>query len=174
MSDDFDPPSLKPGYGRTPPSRGPLPGHDPSLSKPANTKRSKREADGRNFAKTFTDDPRWEELIWRWVDGTQKGALEKILTQVATGDITVEEGVKKVRASVLEMPAGVFNTIMQYRFGKPPQTVKLKGDLGAKPYDGLSDSELAARAADLATELAVSSAAHQLDQERAAEAADQE
>jgi hypothetical protein len=123
--------------------------------------------EGRGFAKTFVDDERWEAMIWRWVEGVNSAQVEAIIALAMSGTITPEEAAKKVRAAAAPMPAGVFNCIMTYRFGKPPQTVKVKGSLGAKPYEGLSDAELAARAADLATELALSHAADGLKAEAA-------
>jgi hypothetical protein len=109
--------------------------------------------EGRGFAKTFVDDPRWEEMIWTWVEGVSSRRVEDIVMAALRGEITPEDCAKQVRAAATPMPAGVFNCIMMYRFGKPPQTVKLKGAFGAKPYDDMTETELAARAAALAVEL---------------------
>lgn len=125
-----------PGKGRNPGARG------------------KVTLEGRGFAKTFVDDERWEAMIWRWVEGVNSVTVEHLVSMALTGEITPEECAKKVRAAATPMPAGVFNCIMTYRFGKPPQTVKVKGALGVKPYDGLTDAELAAKMASLSTELA--------------------
>lgn len=84
---------------------------------------NRQTLEGRAFAKTFTDDPRWEKMIWFWVENPEM------------------------------MPAGVFSTIMFFRYGKPPQTVKVKGELMARPYLGESREELALRARQLANRL---------------------
>jgi hypothetical protein len=136
-----------PGRGRNPGARG------------------KVTLEGRGFAKTFVDDERWEAMIWRWVEGVNSATVEHLVSMALSGEITPEECAKKVRAAATPMPAGVFNCIMTYRFGKPPQTVKVKGGLGVKPYEDLTDAQLAARAADLATELAISSAAQSIKSE---------
>lgn len=80
--------------------------------------------EAKRWAAKFVDDPRWEKMIWFWVENPEM------------------------------MPAGVFTTIMFYKFGKPPQTVKVKGEIMARPYLGETPAELAARAQQLATRLA--------------------
>jgi len=116
--------------------------------------KSKVTQEGRGFAKTFVDDERWEAMIWRWVEGVNSATVESLVGRALSGEITPEECAKKVRAATNPMPAGVFNCIMMYRFGKPPQTVKVKGGLGVKPYEDLTEAQLAAKAAELAAELA--------------------
>jgi len=136
----------------------------PGRGRPLGAK-TKVTQEGRGFAKTFVDDERWEAMIWRWVEGVNSVTVEHLVSMALTGEITPEECAKKVRAAATPMPAGVFTSIMTYRFGKPPQTVKVKSGLGVKPYEDLTDAQLAARAADLATELAISSAAASLKSE---------
>jgi len=53
------------------------------------------------------------------------------------------------------MPAGVFTTLMYYRFGKPAQQLVVKGEITARPYQGEPRSVLAARARELAARLDV-------------------
>jgi hypothetical protein len=155
-----------PGTGN--PDGNPNPEHLTGKGRPAG-KANKITQEGKGFAKTFVDDERWEAMIWRWVEGVSSATVEHLVADAMRGDITPEECAKKLRAAATPMPAGVFNCIMTYRFGKPPQTVKVKGALGVKPYDDMTDAQLAARAADLATELAINSASAQLSQEKAEE-----
>jgi len=115
--------------------------------------------EGRGFAKTFVDSKRWEKMIWRWVEGVNSRRVEDIVNSAIRGEITPEDAAKAVRAAATPMPAGVFNCIMMYRFGKPPQTVRVKGALGAKPYEGMTEEEIAVRAAALVAELRASSGA---------------
>jgi|PlaIllAssembly_1097288.scaffolds.fasta_scaffold359793_2 hypothetical protein len=75
------------------------------------------------WSRKFTDDPRWEKMIWFWIENPEM------------------------------MPPGVFNTLMFYRFGKPPQTLKVKGEIMARPYLGDTPDALALRAAQLAKRL---------------------
>jgi hypothetical protein len=77
----------------------------------------------KRWAAKFVDDPRWEKMIWFWVENPEM------------------------------MPAGVFTTIMYYKYGKPPQTVKVKGEIMARPYLGENPNELATRATQLAKRL---------------------
>lgn len=75
------------------------------------------------WARRFVDDPRWDKMINFWIDNPEM------------------------------MPPGVFTTIMTYRYGKPPQTVKVKGEIMARPYLGESAEGLALRAQQLADRL---------------------
>jgi hypothetical protein len=84
---------------------------------------NRQTLEARSFAKKFTDSDKWEKMIWFWVENPEM------------------------------MPAGVFSTIMFYRYGKPPQTVKVKGEIMARPYLGESREELALRARQLANRL---------------------
>lgn len=56
----------------------------------------------------------------------------------------------RVRLISGEVPAGIESMIWSYVYGKPPETLNVKM---VDPYDSLSDEELAAQAAQLATEL---------------------
>ena len=78
----------------------------------------------KRWAAKFIDDPRWEKMIWFWVENPEM------------------------------MPAGVFTTIMFYKFGKPAQTLKVKGEIMARPYLGETPEELSRRARQLADRLA--------------------
>jgi hypothetical protein len=75
------------------------------------------------WARRWTDTPGWDKMIQFWIDNPEM------------------------------MPPGVFTTIMTYRFGKPPQTVKVKGEIMARPYLGESAEGLALRAQQLADRL---------------------
>jgi hypothetical protein len=75
------------------------------------------------WSRQFVDDPRWAKMIWFWIDNPEM------------------------------MPPGVFSTIMFYRYGKPPQTLKVKGEIMARPYLGESAEVLAVRAKQLADRL---------------------
>ena len=77
----------------------------------------------KRWAAKFIEDPRWEKMIWFWVENPEM------------------------------MPAGVFTTIMHYKFGRPPQTLKVKGEILARPYLGETPEELALRATQLAKRL---------------------
>lgn len=94
---------------------------------PATTKRkgalNRPGQEAKAWARKFTDDPRWEKMMWFWVENPEM------------------------------MPPGVFNTLMFYRFGKPPQTLKVKGEIMARPYLGDGPEALALRAAQLAKRL---------------------
>ena len=83
----------------------------------------KRTAEAKAFSRKFTDDARWEKMIWFWVDNPEM------------------------------MPAGVFTTLMYYRFGKPAQTVNVKGEILARPYLGQDQGQLAAHARAIAARL---------------------
>jgi hypothetical protein len=85
---------------------------------------SRGGVEARRWAQQFTDDPRWERMIWFWIDNPEM------------------------------MPAGVFSTLLSYRFGKPAQTVKVKGEILARPYLGNTTEEMAMRAKQLADRLA--------------------
>lgn len=85
----------------------------------------KRTAEAKAFARKFTDDDRWAKMINFWVDNPEM------------------------------MPAGVFTTLMHYRFGKPAQTVEVRGEIMARPYMGQTTEELAMHARALAARLDV-------------------
>lgn len=89
----------------------------------------KQTAEAKAFSRKFTDDLRWEKMIWFWIDNPEM------------------------------MPAGVFTTLMYYRFGKPPQTVQVKGEILARPYLGQDQAELAAAARAIADRMDAVSAA---------------
>ena len=71
------------------------------------------------WSRKYVDDPRWDKMIWFWIENPEM------------------------------MPPGVFSTIMFYRYGKPPQTLKVKGEIMARPYLGESPQVLALRAQQL-------------------------
>ena len=89
----------------------------------------KQTAEAKAFSRTFTDDARWEKMTWFWIDNPEM------------------------------MPAGVFTTLMYYRFGKPAQTVQVKGEILARPYLGQDQASLAAHAREIADRLDVVAAA---------------
>lgn len=83
----------------------------------------KQTAEAKAFSRKFTDDERWEKMIWFWIENPEM------------------------------MPAGVFTTLMFYRFGKPAQTVNVKGEILARPYLGQDQAALAAHARAIAARL---------------------
>jgi hypothetical protein len=83
----------------------------------------KQTAEAKAFSRKFTDDPRWEKMIWFWIDNPEM------------------------------MPAGVFTSLMYYRFGKPAQTVQVKGEILARPYLGQDRATLAAHAREIAAKM---------------------
>jgi hypothetical protein len=85
----------------------------------------KQTAEAKAFSRKFTDDDRWEKMIWFWVDNPEM------------------------------MPAGVFTTLMYYRFGKPAQTIQVKGEILARPFLGQDQEQLAAEARKIADRLDV-------------------
>ena len=85
----------------------------------------KQTAEAKAFARTFTDDARWAKMIDFWVDNPEM------------------------------MPAGVFALLMYYRFGKPAQTVQVKGEILARPFLGQDQEQLAAHAREIADRLDV-------------------
>jgi hypothetical protein len=84
----------------------------------------KQGQEAKSWARKFTDSPGWNKMVQFWVDNPEM------------------------------MPPGVFSTIMFYRYGKPPQTVRVKGEIMARPYLGDDFNALELRARQLAERLA--------------------
>jgi hypothetical protein len=84
---------------------------------------TKAGQEAKAWSRKFVDDPRWDKMIWFWIENPEM------------------------------MPPGVFATIMFYRYGKPPQTIKVKGEIMARPYLGEGPEVLARRARQLADRL---------------------
>ncbi len=99
----------------------------------------KQTAEAKAFSRKFTDDVRWEKMIWFWIDNPEM------------------------------MPAGVFTALMYYRFGKPAQTVNVKGEILARPYLGEDQAALAAHARALAVRIDEVAAAQLIESAKGSE-----